>query len=122
MRNAGPLATRAAAWYVRVPMRHVMPHDLGPELARKVADKAFASYRAKYAEYDPKLTWVSDTVANASFSAKGIHLKGKVELLPGKIAFELEVPFVLKLFQSKAVAVIERELAHWRDQAKSGAI
>lgn len=105
---------------MRPAMKHVMAHDLGPELARKVADKAFESYRAKYANYDPKLTWVSDTVANASFSAKGVHLKGKVELMPGKIAFELDVPFVLKLFQNKAVAVIERELAYWRDKAKNG--
>ncbi len=101
-------------------MRHLMSHDLDPELARKVAERAFAAYREKYASYDPKLAWVSDTVANASFAAKGVQLKGKIELLPGKIAFELEVPFLLRLFQRKAIEIMERELEHWRDKAKRG--
>jgi hypothetical protein len=97
-----------------------MSHDLSPELARKVAERAFDAYREKYASYDPKLTWQTPDSASVSFSAKGVSLKGKVELSPGKITFELDVPFVLRLFQSKAIAVIERELAYWRDKAKSG--
>ncbi len=101
-------------------MRHVMAHDLEPALARKVAERAFDAYREKYASYDPKLTWVSETLANASFSAKGVSLKGKIELLPGKIAFELDVPFLLRVFQGKAIEVMERELDYWRDKAKRG--
>ena len=103
-------------------MKHEMAHNLGQDLARKVAERAFESYRAKYAEFAPTLTWVSETAAQASFSAKGLALRGKVELAPGKIKLELDVPFMLRMFQGKAVSIIERELCAWHDRAKRGEI
>ena len=60
-------------------MKHVMKHDLEPELARKVAQKAFDSYREKYARYNPSLTWLGGDKAKASFQAKGITLQGAIE-------------------------------------------
>ncbi len=103
-------------------MKHVMPHDLPQETARKVAERAFAAYQDKYAKYNPRLTWVNDTRADASFSAKGISLKGTLELLPKAIAFDLDVPFVFRLFKSKALAIMERELKVWTEKAKAGEI
>jgi hypothetical protein len=103
-------------------MKHEMAHDLSQDLARKVAERAFASYREKYADFAPTLTWVSDTAAKASFSAKGVELKGTVELAPGKITLDLDVPFMLRMFQSKAVSIIERELTTWHERAKRGEI
>jgi hypothetical protein len=103
-------------------MKHVMQHDLPPETARKVAQHAFDSYRARYSNYSPTLTWVSDDKAQASFQAKGITLKGAIELQPNSISFDLEVPFILKMFKKKAVSVMDRELRHWLDKAKAGEI
>jgi hypothetical protein len=103
-------------------MKHEMKHDLTPEVARKVAEKAFDAYRTEYASYNPVLTWKSDTRAEASFNAKGITLKGTIELLPTAIAFDLDVPFVFKLFKGKAIAIMERELKHWVGEAKAGRI
>ena len=103
-------------------MKHVMQHDLAPDVARKVAQLAFDSYRAKYANYNPTLTWVSDDKAQASFNAKGVTLKGAIELQPKSISFDLEVPFLLKMFKKQAVAVMDRELRHWLDKAKAGEI
>lgn len=101
-------------------MKHEMTHDLSTDLARKVAERAFESYRQKYADFAPTLTWVSDTAAKASFSAKGVELRGSVELVPGKIRLDLDVPFMLRMFQGKAVEILDRELSAWHERAKRG--
>ena len=103
-------------------MKHVMSHDLPQETARKVAEHAFDAYRERYASYQPTLTWTSERLAEASFNAKGLELRGTLELLPSSIAFELEVPFLLRVFKGKAMQIMERELAHWSDKAKRGEI
>ncbi|MEZ4442778.1 MAG: polyhydroxyalkanoic acid system family protein [Polyangiaceae bacterium] len=97
-----------------------MSHDLPEDLARAVAEHAFASYKEKYAKYQPTLTWRTDTRAEASFQAKGITLKGSIELTPGQIAFDLDVPFVLRVFKSQAFDVMDRELRTWVAKAKAG--
>ena len=101
-------------------MRHLVSHELTPEQARRVAERAFASYAERYAKYEPKLTWLDATRARASFHAKGISLGGTIELQPGAIAFELEVPWLLRPFQSRAVAVVEREVRLWEQAAERG--
>jgi hypothetical protein len=101
-------------------MKHVMPHDLSPELARKAAVRAFEAYAEKYAKYDPRINWASETVAKASFNAKGVTLRGIIEVQPSAIAFDLDVPFVLRMFKNKAFAVMERELQQWVAKAKAG--
>lgn len=101
-------------------MKHVMPHDLAPDLARKVAERAFDAYRDKYGSYNPTLTWISDTEAAAAFNAKGIKISGTIELLPKAIAFELKVPFILRVFRGRAMAIMERELKRWTDKAAAG--
>jgi hypothetical protein len=100
-------------------MKHVMKHDLSQDKAREVAEQAFASYRARYAQYNPTLTWLDDKTARASFAAKGISINGTIELLPGAIAFDLDVPFVLRIFERRAIAIMERELRHWTDEARA---
>lgn len=83
-----------------------------------MAERAFDHYRERYAKYEPRLTWRSDTQADASFSAKGLKLSGTVELLPSAIALELQVPLVLRIFKSRAIAIVEREVAHWCAQVE----
>ncbi len=97
-----------------------MPHDLSPELAKKAAERAFAAYRERYAKYNPTLTWISDERAKASFSAKGITLNGTIELLPKAIAFDLDVPFLLRPFKKTAMQIMEQELNQWTAKAKAG--
>lgn len=103
-------------------MKHVMPHNLTPELAKKVAEHAFDAYRQEYAKYNPTLRWVDDKNAEASFSAKGVSLKGAIELQPKAIAFDLEVPFLFRVFKGKAIAIMERELKKWTEKAERGEI
>lgn len=101
-------------------MKHSVPHDLDPEQARLVTDKALHAYKERFAEYNPEVRWQDDTHAEVQFKAKGVTLKGMFELLPGKIAMEMDVPFVFKLFQKKAIEVVEREIQEWIGRAKRG--
>ncbi|AKT37521.1 uncharacterized protein CMC5_016620 [Chondromyces crocatus] len=101
-------------------MKHVVNHDLDPETARRVTDKAFSSYKDRFADYNPTLNWSSEKRAEVGFSAKGIQLKGAFELSPGKIEMDLDVPFLLRPFKGKAIEVIDQEIKRWIGEAKAG--
>lgn len=101
-------------------MKHSVRHDLDQETARKVARHALEGYAKQFAQYDPELSWLGPDAAQVSFSAKGLTVKGKFDLLPGEIAIDLSVPFALKLFQGKAIKVVEQEIREWVDKAKKG--
>jgi hypothetical protein len=101
-------------------MKHVIQHDLDTPTAKRVADHAFAAYKAKYPDYQPSLQWVSDRRADVTFNAKGVKLNGAMELDAGTIALDLDVPFLFRPFQKKAMEVIEREVRVWLGKARSG--
>ncbi len=103
-------------------MKHAVPHDLGQDLAKKVAESAFASYAQKFAKYEPKSNWVTPTRANISFSVKGMTLSGSLEVSSTSIEMDLDVPFLLKPFKGPAIAVIEGEIREWIKKAKAGEI
>lgn len=101
-------------------MKHTVPHDLDLETARKVTDKALESYKERFSEYNPEVSWKDERTAEVSFRAKGVSMKGLFSLLPNAIEMDMDVPFVLRLFQKKAVDVVEREIEKWLDKAKRG--
>ena len=101
-------------------MKHAITHDLSPELAKKALVRALVSYQEKFREYNPSLNWSSENVADISFKVKGISLQGKAELAAQQIFLELDVPFLFKPFQKKAIDVIEREVNEWLAKAKRG--
>ena len=103
-------------------MKHSVPHDLGREKARAAADAAFASYAARFAQYRPTATWTSPDHANISFTAKGITLKGVLEIAPKSFELDLDVPFLLRPFKDRALGAIEREISQWVGKARSGEI
>ena len=103
-------------------MKHAVPHDLGTEKARKVADAAFESYKKKLAKYNPRANWVSDRRAEISFSVKGITLNGALEVQERSIDMELNVPFLLRPFRGKALSLIEGEIREWIKKANAGEI
>lgn len=98
-------------------MKHSVPHSLDTETARKVARQAAQGYAERFAKYSPEVRWETEDRAVIGFSAKGISLKGSLELEPGAIVFDLDVPFLLRPFAGKAVRVIEREVQ--REVAKA---
>ena len=103
-------------------MKHSVPHSLGHEMARKVARAAFSAYAKRFSEYNPTTQWKSDDTADIGFSVKGMSIKGAVLVTKQSIDIDLSVPFLMKPFQGKAVAVIEKEIKNWIRKAESGEI
>lgn len=103
-------------------MKHTIKHDLDVATARKVARKACETYAQRFTDYNPQATWVNDDKAKISFKAKGMSLDGVIELRPGAIDLDLDVPFLLKPFQGKAVGIIEQEMQKWISKAKAGEV
>ena len=103
-------------------MKHVVPHGLGFDKAKKVADAAFEAYRARFPQYKPTAKWVNDRRAEITFSVKGLTLDGALEVDEKNIEMDLDVPFILKPFKGKAISVIEEEIQNWIKKAKAGEI
>ena len=103
-------------------MKHVIRHHLDIPTAKKVTDRAFGEYKGRYPQYEPKFHWVDDRRAEMSFNAKGVKLKGAMEVAEQQIAVDLDVPFLLRPFQKRALEIIEREVKHWIAKADAGEI
>jgi Putative polyhydroxyalkanoic acid system protein (PHA_gran_rgn) len=101
-------------------MKHSLPHSLGLETARKVVRSAFDNYTQRFSDFAPTTSWPSEDQAHVSFSAKGMSINGTVFVRATSIDIDLDVPFLLKPFQGKAVEVLERELGKWVEKAKNG--
>ena len=99
-------------------MKHQVPHALGQEKAKQVAIQALSSYQKKFAEYAPRVDWTSDSHANIGFSVKGLKLSGAIEVFADTFALDLDVPFILRPFRGKALAVIEEEIRSWISKAE----
>jgi len=103
-------------------MKHAVPHDLGPERAKLVAESAIAAYEKRFQKYNAKARWVGPTRADISFNVKGMSIGGTLEVKANAIEMDLEVPFLLRPFKSTAVSVIEDEIKVWIAKAKAGEI
>jgi hypothetical protein len=101
-------------------MKHLIKHDLSIPLAKQATEKAFEVYKARFAEYNPTFRWATDNKADISFNAKGITLKGSMTVVANQIELELDVPFLFKIFQGKAVDIIDAEVKVWIEKAKAG--
>ena len=111
-----------ARLYVALTMKHSVTHDLSFDLAKKAATKALESYQARFAEYQPTISWAGERRAEVSFAVKGMSLKGGFDILDDRIDIEMEVPLLLRPFRQKALDVIEGEITKWVAKARSGEI
>jgi hypothetical protein len=101
-------------------MKHTVPHDLPFDLAKKAADAALQSYKQRFPDYDPQVTWADDKTAHVALKAKGLGMKGIFEINKDNIAMDMEVPLLLRPFKAKALEVIEEQIKMWIAKAKSG--
>jgi hypothetical protein len=101
-------------------MKHEISHTLDLATARRVADRAFAEYKSRFSGYEPTLRWVDDRKAEISFNAKGLRLEGAIKVAERVISLDLDVPFLFRPFQKKAIEVIDREVKVWLGKASAG--
>ncbi|WP_438025009.1 polyhydroxyalkanoic acid system family protein [Sorangium sp. So ce233] len=98
-------------------MKHTIEHDLNDSEAKLATERAIAQYRERYAEYEPFLVWRDEKRAELGFSVKGVKLKGSMELRPGAVDVDLDVPFLMRPFKGIAIAAIEKEVRHFIGEA-----
>lgn len=101
-------------------MTHDIPHDLDFDLAKLAAQKAAEAYGKRFAEYDYRAKWVSDSRVELGFTVVGKRLEGAMTIKPNKLELELDVPLMLRPFRGKAIEIIEKEARTWLDKAKRG--
>lgn len=101
-------------------MEHEITHDLEPAKAQSVAHRALDSYAERFAQYKPQVNWRNESEAEVAFTVKGMKLEGGLKVEPNRFLLNLDVPFVLRPFRSRAFSVIEREVQSWVQKAKAG--
>ncbi|MGB5696599.1 MAG: polyhydroxyalkanoic acid system family protein [Polyangiales bacterium] len=102
-------------------MQHIIKHDLSPELAKRAAEKAAEYYTAKWAKYDAKTTWLTDTYAEITFHVKGVNVAATVDMQPGQAVIDMKkVPLLLRPFKNMALDVVQKTMQKWIDKAKDG--
>jgi hypothetical protein len=101
-------------------MKHSVPHDLGQKRAKEVTEHALQAYKKKFAKYHPGGKWTSDTTATISFSVKGMHFNGVLEVLKDRIEMDMDVPLLLRPLKGRALHLIEGEIREWIAKAKAG--
>ena len=101
-------------------MKHQVAHGLGRADARKAVHAAFESYQARFAQYQPKVDWVTADLAMVSFTAKGRTFDGSLAVTDTTFVLDLDVPFLLRPFLGQALGTVEAEIGRWVDAARAG--
>jgi len=99
---------------------HEVAHGLSRDAARRAARNALEAYAERFAAYSPSATWLDEDHAEVAFSARGLTLRGRLEVGDGRIRLELEVPLLLRPFRERALAVVDREIRGWIERAGRG--
>jgi len=94
-------------------MRHSVSHELDPDEARQVARRAVDSYLARFADYDAAARWIDSDHCRIAVRVQGLSLHGLIALLPHELSMDVDVPWSLSMFASRAVDVIDREARLW---------
>ncbi|MBX7191764.1 MAG: polyhydroxyalkanoic acid system family protein [Sandaracinaceae bacterium] len=103
-------------------MKHTIQTNLDLARSKLAIDKAMEAYKARFAEYNPRFDWTTDTRGEFGFKAKGVSLGGTILVHDHKVDVDMEVPFLFRIFQGKAMEVIEDEVRHWVEKVKKGEI
>ena len=101
-------------------MKHSINHSLSIDIAKKATTKAFEAYAERFSKYNPTAEWTTDRDATVGFEAKGVKLGGAIALREGAVDLDMDVPFIFRPFQSKAIEIIEGEIRKWIEKAQNG--
>jgi hypothetical protein len=101
-------------------MKHTIDTGLDQAMSKKVIDKAMDEYKARFADYSPRYDWTADDRGEFAFNAKGVKLNGTIVLRHEKIDVDMHVPLLFRVFQGKAMSVIQEQVEMWVQKAKRG--
>jgi hypothetical protein len=103
-------------------MKHTIDTGLEKELSKKAIGKAMDAYKARFADYSPRFDWTTDDRGEFSFNAKGVKLTGNLYVHDQKVDVDMKVPLLFRVFQGRAMEVIEDQVKLWVEKAKRGEI
>ncbi len=101
-------------------MKQTIETGVDPATAKKVLEKAMEQYLERFKEYSPRFGWTGERDASFGFKAKGMSLGGTVKILETKMEVDMDVPFLLKPFQGRAMGILEEQVHKWVELAKKG--
>ncbi len=82
--------------------------------------RAVESYCERFSKYGPETQWLNEDEVRIGFRVRGIELSGLLRLLPHAIVLDMNVPILLRPFQTKAIDVIEAQVQSWLQRTRSG--
>lgn len=101
-------------------MKKTIDTNLDKARSKVAIDKAMDEYKRRFAEYSPRYDWTSDSSGEFSFNAKGIKLSGSIHVRDHKVDVDMDVPFLFRIFQGKAMEVIQEQVELWVGKVKRG--
>jgi len=103
-------------------MKQCIPHNLGSKKAKELVSVALESYKKKFSEYCPSVSWLSDKKASISFQVNVVKLDGYLEVEDANIGFDLNVPFIFSAFKRQVVNAVENEITNCIKNAEASQI
>jgi hypothetical protein len=103
-------------------MKHTIDTGLNVPDSKRAIEKAMDEYKARFAEYNPRFDWKTETSGEFGFKAKGVSLAGTISIRENKIDVDMDVPFLFKIFQGKAMDVIKEQVNVWVGRVKAGEV
>ncbi len=101
-------------------MKHTIVTGLDAALSKKAIERAMEAYKARFAEYNPRFDWKTADMGEFGFKAKGVGLGGTIRVRDENIDVDMDVPFLFRIFQGKAMEVIHEQVMFWVEKAKKG--
>lgn len=103
-------------------MKHTITTGLGLADSKRAIEKAMDAYRTRFHDYQPRFEWKTNNAGEFGFNAKGVKLGGTIVVHDHKIDVDMEVPFLFRIFQGKAMEVVTEEVQRWVDRVQRGEV
>jgi hypothetical protein len=91
-------------------MRIAVPHKTTRARARKIVEERLHNLQKQYGGHanDVDHQWQGDTL-HASFKAKGMSVKGTLEITDTDLIIDGKIPLLARPFESRIRSTVERE-------------
>src|SRR5215212_8986189 len=91
-------------------MRIAVPHNTTRAKARKIVEDRLKNLHNQYGHHADSIdhAWQGDLL-NVSFKAKGMTVKGTLEITDSDVIIDGKIPLLVKPFESRIRSTVERE-------------
>jgi hypothetical protein len=103
-------------------MQKTITSNLDKARSKIAIEKAMEDYKARFAEYSPRYDWTTADSGEFSFNAKGVKLAGTITVRDNFVDVTMDVPFLFRIFQGKALEVIQEQVELWVERVRSGKV